>query len=177
MATNRHLRRAIVTACLLALSACAGTGGGDQVVAEPTPAAGEAAAVEGTFEPLEGRPAGYDDVAGSASVTIEDGTAATVEVTGLKAGRAYVAHVHEQPCSQDAGGAHFKFDPEGSDTPPNEVHFRLEADDAGAARAEATNEQDLPIDQALSVVVHELPEGGHAEMDGHQPKIACADLS
>lgn len=173
----RVVCRIAVALCATAfLGGCAGTGGGDQVVAEPTPAPGEPAGATGAFVALDGRPEGYDNVEGTATVTVDDGTSATIELSGLRPNTAYVAHVHEQPCSLDDGGAHFRFDPDGGERPPNEVHLRFTTDEDGSGTARATNDRDLPIDQALSVVVHEEPgnEHGHGTTEA---KIACADLS
>jgi hypothetical protein len=93
-----------------------------------------------------------------------DRTAVTLELSGLEPAATYMAHVHESACADNSGGAHFKFDPTGSDAPPNEVHFPLTASQDGTATATETPAQPLP-DGARSVVVHS---------DG--TKMACADL-
>lgn len=153
--------------------------------------------VEGQFALVADAPDGYDELAGEAVLDrTEDGTEATIELTGLEPDAEYVAHVHAAGCDQpDPGGPHYKFDPNGSDMPPNEIHFSLTANAEGEGEAEASNERTIPAGDAGSIVVHsaeemEAMEGGsgegaehgegmeHGEGAGHShsDKIACAEL-
>lgn len=96
----------------------------------------------------------------------DDGTAVTVELTGLQAGADYMGHLHAQACDQDAGGPHFAFDPDGSEMPPNEVHFGFTANEQGAGAATVHNPQRVGT-EARSAVLHS-PSG--------DDRLVCADL-
>lgn len=125
--------------------------------------------VTGTFTVLETAPPGSDGAAGEAFLAqTDDGTTVTIRLSGLEPGVAYVSHLHEQTCADDNGGEHFKFDPEGSDVPPNEVHLGFTADDDGTGEATVTNDQQVG-DGAPAIVVHPA--------DAMDNKLACADFS
>ncbi len=121
----------------------------------------------GTFELLETRPENHDDVAGTVEMARHaDGTTVTVELTGLVGGEDYISHVHDGPCSE-SGGDHYKFDPNGSDLPPNEIHLAFTAGDDGSGFMTAENHE-VAGDDAISLVVHP------AELLDN--KIACAEF-
>ncbi len=116
---------------------------------------------------LKTRPPGLDDASGTAwMATHPHGTTVTVEMVGLKPGDHYLAHLHAQPCSQDNGGGHFRFDPNGPAAPPNEVHLAFTADQAGHGFMTVNNQQ--TADNAKALVVHPAiaPDS----------RIACADF-
>ncbi|WP_084037298.1 superoxide dismutase family protein [Haloechinothrix halophila] len=123
---------------------------------------------EGTFNPLESAPAGTESVSGVAYVARHDeGTTVTIDVEGLQPEAAYMSHLHAQPCAEDDGGPHFRFDEKGSEKPPNEVHIAFTADADGAANTTVSN--DNPNSEgAKSIVLHLDDEDG--------TKFACADL-
>ena len=122
----------------------------------------------GTFQLLDSRPAGYDDVAGTADLARhEAGMTVTLALTGLKPGVDFISHLHDEACS-DNGGAHFKFDPDGSDLPPNEIHLAFASNDAGAGFMTAENSMTAG-DSAVSIVVHPV--------EFIDNKIACAEFS
>lgn len=133
---------------------------------DATPATELPDPTEGTFNLLDTAPPGSDAVAGSAWIAFgeDPGTTLTVELTGLEPGTEYVGHLHAQPCDQDNGGPHFAFDPDGAETPPDEVHIGFTADGSGNGTATVTNP--LPADAATSVVLH--PAGA---MDN---RLVCA---
>jgi hypothetical protein len=121
----------------------------------------------GELELLPTRPPGLDGAKGTAYLaTHQNGTTVTVELTGLEPGGKYKSHLHEKPCSQESGGGHFQFDPNGAETPPNEVHLLFTADAQGKAMTTVNN--DRPADAAKSLVVHP------AEFSDN--RIACADF-
>jgi hypothetical protein len=121
----------------------------------------------GTFILLDTRPEGYDDVIGEANLARHDGgTTVTIELAGLVADVDYIAHVHEGDCA-DNGGNHYKFDPEGGDMPPNEIHLAFVADDGGAGFMTAEHGM-VAGEDARSIVVHPV--------DLLDNKIACAPL-
>ena len=160
--------------------------------------------VSGQFELVPGAPAGYGTLAGEATVERADGgTKAWLRLTGLEPKTAYVAHLHSEGCDQaDPGGPHFKFDPAGGEEPPNEIHLEFSSDAAGSGDARASNDREVPVDGAGSIVLHEAGDdhmaafapgeegeavfvhGGHNHDDGategeeHSAptEIACAEL-
>jgi hypothetical protein len=122
----------------------------------------------GTFLLLDTRPEGYDDVVGEANLARHDGgTTVTIELIGLEADADYISHLHEGDCA-DNGGDHYKFDPKGSDMPPNEIHLAFVADAEGGGFMTAENHM-VAEEDARSVVVHPV--------DLLDNKIACAPLA
>jgi hypothetical protein len=174
----------LVLAASIALAAC-GSSGSDS---EET--------INGQFELVPDAPSGYSELAGEAELTrSEGGTQASIQLSGLKPDTAYVAHVHAAGCDQpDPGGPHFKFDKNGSDEPPNEIHFSFTSSAEGEGEAQAENEREVPTGEAGSIVLHlgeaegdeamsheegdeamshgSMEHGGHS----HADKIACAEL-
>ena len=110
----------------------------------------------------------YGDLDGRAQMvrTANDQTIVTVHVTGLLPDTAYGSHVHKQACNDGDAGGHYKHDPSGIATPPNEIWpaFTTNADGIGAGNAVA---EWRAGSTAISVVVH-APGGA---------KIGCADLA
>jgi Cu/Zn superoxide dismutase len=123
--------------------------------------------VSGTFELLETRPSGYDDVTGVAEMARHDGgTTVTIEVSGLQPGMEYISHVHAEPCANN-GGPHYQFEVGGSELPPNEIHLLFTADEDGNGFMTAENDQTVD-ERAVAIVVHPV--------DLVDNKIACADF-
>ncbi|MFN0253566.1 MAG: hypothetical protein ACKV2T_42255 [Kofleriaceae bacterium] len=91
-------------------------------------------------------------------------TEVAVVMSGLAASTDYSAHVHNQPCSFEAGGAHYKFDP-ASTEPSNEIVFALKANAEGEA-SDSTWSAKLATAEAHSIVVHGT--------DGS--RLACFDM-
>jgi hypothetical protein len=142
-----------------------GAGMGDP---SATPADKIDGAKKSTFTLLDTRPPGTDGAAGTAWLAQNDkGTTVTITMTGLKPAQEYMAHLHAQACAKDNGGPHFKFDPAGPTTPPNEVHLGFTADAAGKATVTVTNDRKVG-DGARAVVVH--------PMDAMDNRLACADF-
>lgn len=95
-----------------------------------------------------------------------DGTTVTLHLQGLPPNTGFMAHVHEGAC-HEAGGAHYRHDPTGSDVPPNEIHLAFATDANGHGMMTAENPH-VADERAVSVVVH---------LTGPDtPKLACADL-
>ena len=139
---------------------------GDAVATRADEVAG-ADLVSAQFGLLDTRPPGYDDVAGNAWLARHDmGTTVTLELTGLQPGISYIAHVHEGTCAE-AGGDHFKFDPNGSEMPPNEIHLAFVGADDGRGFMTAENHA-VVGENARSVVVHPIEL-----LDN---KLACAEF-
>ncbi len=97
--------------------------------------------------------------------TAEGKTIVSAHVEGLAGNTTYGSHVHQQPCAVGAADGHYKFDPAGPATPPNEIWPGFTTNDAGIGNGNATVAWTAGAN-AVSVVVH-APGGA---------KIACADL-
>jgi hypothetical protein len=150
MSDSKKIALSLAMAALaLGLAACGSSSNGSETIS-------------GTLEPLSGAPADYQGVAGEARLERADGgTTISLRASGLKPKTAYVAHLHTQGCEQaDPGGSHFKFDPQGGDEPPNEIHLSLTSGASGSGDAKASSEREVPIGEAGSVVLH---EGGSDE--------------
>ncbi|HUB98198.1 MAG TPA: hypothetical protein VMS11_00080 [Solirubrobacterales bacterium] len=146
-----------VLAVAIGLVACGGSDNNDEET------------VAGTFEALPGAPSDYAKVSGDAELSRSDGgTTAEIEVSGLVPNTAYVAHLHTGGCDQpDAGGPHFQFEKGGSEEPPNEIHFEFEADAKGEGSAKATSDQEVPVGEAGSIVLHLADDHGTAMAASH----------
>lgn len=152
-------------------------------------------AVSGQFKLVPGAPPDYKAVSGEATLERADGgTTVSLDVTGLEPRTEYVAHLHSGGCDQtDPGGPHFKFNADGSDQPPNEIHLEFSSKADGAGTASASSNREVPTGEAGSIVLHEaepeqmtagsdsegeavmVHEGHHEEQSGPE-KIACAEL-
>lgn len=185
MASRTRLTLAALAAVALPLAAC----GGDTEEAAPdtsgptatttTDSGTETVTLRGEFAPVPGAPPSAEEIGGVAEeVRTPDGATVTITLFGLGPRVDYVAHLHAEPCSApDPGGPHFKFDADGADTPPNEVHLTFTSDAVGSGAAVTEVDRPLPAGEALSVVVHEAG-GDHADGAEHsEPKLACADVS
>ena len=112
-----------------------------------------AALARGEFVLLDTRPAGYDDVAGTAVIARHaGGTTVTLEVSGLPANVDFISHVHEAPCS-DNGGDHFQFVEGPVEVPPNEIHLAFTSDADGNGFMTAENDAVATAD-AVALVIH-----------------------
>lgn len=181
MKTPRTLATVAAAALLLA-----GCGGGDKKAAAPTPLTSQtkgARVFGGAFANVKNAPPDSGAVVGTAEMIVADGrTRVTLLVTGLDNKALYVGHVHNDVCSAvDPGGAHFKFDPNGGDQPPNEIHLNIQfevnrqGDKLGAITSDVTADRAAGPD-AKSVVIH-LKRARGAGLDAAKPpKVACADL-
>jgi hypothetical protein len=118
------------------------------------------------FIVLDGAPEGFAGAGGTAFLALDSATTLTVDVMGLAADTAVIGHLHAESCAT-SGGPHFKFDADGGDTPPNEVHIAATADDTGSFSISVTNE--MAATDAMSVVIHAA--------DGDTTKALCADLA
>lgn len=134
------------------------------------PAAGQEGlpeTISGSFQLFDDAPESVRSMTGAVSLSrTDEGTTASLRVSGLQPETTYMSHVHEQACARDRGGPHLKFDPEGGDEPPNEIHLGFTTDDRGVGQRTVTNPNVVGAD-AASVVLH-LPDG---------TKFACADLA
>lgn len=153
-----------------------GTGGHDgkqpMNMGDPsaTPAADipDAEVRKGEFVLLDTRPPQMDDVEGTAWLAQhEKGTTVTLSMRGLDPDADYISHLHVNPCSEENGGPHFRFDPDGPGTPPNEVHLAFTSDAKGKGTMTVNNDRRTGKG-AASLVVH--PQ---LALDN---RIACVDF-
>jgi hypothetical protein len=107
-------------------------------------------------------------ISGSAVMvrTADGKTFVTVHVEGLNRNTTYGSHVHQLPCGTSEADGHYKNDPAGPATPPNEIWPGFTTNAAGIGNGNATVAWTAGA-AAVSVVVH-APGGA---------KIACADLA
>ena len=127
-----------------------------------------AALARGEFILMDTRPAGYDDVAGTAVIARgTHGTTVTTELTGLLPNVDYISHVHAKACTDDNAGPHYQFEVGGSTTPPNEIHLAFTSDNDGNGFMTAENDEIAGVD-AVAFVVHP------AEFIDN--KVACVDF-
>jgi hypothetical protein len=108
------------------------------------------------------------DISGHARMvrTADGKTIVSVHVEGLAPDTTYGSHVHKQPCADGEADGHYRFDPSGPATPPNEIWPGFTTNAAGIGNGRAVV-QAVAGWAAMSVVIH-APGGA---------KIACADLS
>jgi len=156
----------------------------------PDPAAATAlpnGIYEGRFNNVADAPLGTPPILGSARMLLQDpqpdakpeaikGTGVSVVVTGLDPNARYVAYVYNKPCADGEGGTHFRYDPSGSTSPPNEIWLtQMTVSPKGTGVASTTNEK-KPNSSAKSVVIHLKRAAGAESNDPTRPKLACADL-
>ena len=174
---SRHTITAALASLLAAggLSACTGQTDGAGAGAD-TPGSG--AAPPGVFALVPDAPGGFTDLAGTAELTDSAGGGSDVSIalSGLKPNVRYLAHVHEGTCNQpDPGGPHFKFDPGGTDTPPNEIHLRFASNATRHASARVHSARRVGAGAAGSVVVHlDAPANPAAAAAGTSTPAAAA---
>ncbi len=182
MNTGRTIALSATAALLLA-----GCGGGGDDKADQGPSLVRGAqgtrAFEGGFSNVKNPPQGTGAVVGTAEMIVGLGkTRVTILATGLDNKSLYVAHVHNGVCSAtDPGGLHFKFDPNGGDQPPNEIHLgiQFEVDRKGTKKTAITS--DVTVDreagaEAKSVIIHLKKAPDAPAEETKPPKVACADL-
>jgi hypothetical protein len=131
----------------------------------PAVLAGGSTVTRGDFEPFA---TGLGlEISGRAQMirTADGKTTVSVHVEGLVPGTAYPAHVHQLPCATSEADGHYKYDPAGPATPPNEIWPAFTTNAYGVGNGNATVEWTAGA-AAVSVVIH-APGGA---------KIACADL-
>lgn len=106
-----------------------------------------------------------------------------VHVKGLAPGETYGVHLHNAPCSAaNPGGGHYKHDPAGVTTPPNELWASSDPKVAtagitanAAGNAHGTGVADWTArGEAQAVVIHAGSKHGGTTAGGL--KLACADL-
>jgi hypothetical protein len=155
-------------------------GGMDMSSATPssTPEALAPGTYSGTFSNVAGAPAGTETIGGTATMLVsKNGTKVSIAVTGLNPKAVYIAHVHKQSCSDNAGGTHFQYTPGGEAKPPNEV-WLTPVSVTSTGKGTATTSTDKPVNSdAKSVVLHLKRAPGSSTDEATPPKLACADLT
>lgn len=154
---SRARRRAISgsVAAVVALAAFA-----------PTVLAGGAAVTRGDVHAFAAG-AGQSITGRVQMVRTADGrTLVSLHVEGLLPNTAYGSHVHQAACGTGDADGHFRFDPSGPATPPNEIWLSFTTNAAGIGNSNATAAATAGPN-AVSVVVHAPITNA---------KLACADL-
>ncbi|WP_205473684.1 PKD domain-containing protein, partial [Nocardioides sp. SYSU D00038] len=154
-------------------------GGLPEVAATATPAAGRApldvafsAAVttRGRFTPFADGTTTYPQLTGTGHlVRRRDHTLAALDVTGLKPNAAHQVHVHEKPCTQLNGGAHFRFDTTQPFGPDNELWLPFTSTATGASGPIEVTQPLRAGPDAVSIVIH--------DPDNPAQRIGCVDLA
>ena len=127
-----------------------------------------AAHARGEYALMDSRPAGYDDVAGTAVIARSPlGTTITTELTGLLPNVEYISHAHAKACADDNAGPHYQFEVGGAEVPPNEIHLAFTSDTDGNGFMTAANAQIAGVD-AVAFVVHPT--------EFIDNKVACVDF-
>ncbi|MYA05070.1 MAG: hypothetical protein F4Y37_10750 [Caldilineaceae bacterium SB0664_bin_22] len=135
------------------------------VNATPADAVEGADFMEAPFVLMETASVDYNSTTGTAQMAVHDhGTTVTLRLSNLLPNTDYISHVHEEPCST-GGGAHYRFDPDAGELPPNEIHIDFTSDDDGTGFMTAENAN--PVDEsAHSVIVQTTAE----------VSLLCADM-
>jgi hypothetical protein len=184
--TDRRARSAGTAAAALALVAA--TGGGAAATAKPTEHPNVSPAAFGipsrpgfdytaTFSNVADAPKGTGKIGGRAYMVVTTrATTTSIDATGLDPKNTYIAHVHSQPCATNEGGPHFKFDPNGAPTPPNEIWLTpIKVTPQGEGTAITTSAGSAGR-ESNSVVIHLKRAAGATTDEATPPKVACADL-
>ena len=150
-----HARSAGALLAVLALSAAFAP----SVFAGATVTSGDFHAFNGSTLPISGH---------ATMIRTADGrTLVSIHVEGLDAGVVYASHVHAAACATGLADGHYRFDPAGAATPPNEIWPGPITATGGGIGNGNTVAEGTAGPTAVSVVIH-APGG---------TKIACADLS
>ena len=98
------------------------------------------------------------------------GTAVTAEIAGnLVSDATYPTHVHAKRCADEAGGGHYKIDPNNAETvEANEIWPNITTNPAGTSGSGSASSPHIARYDAWSMVVHDPVSGD---------RLACADLS
>jgi Cu-Zn family superoxide dismutase len=130
-----------------------------------------------TFSNVADAPIGTGKIGGRAYMVVTTrATTTSIDATGLDPKNTYIAHVHSQPCATNEGGPHFKFDPKGASTPPNEIWLTpIKVTPQGEGTAITTSAGSAGR-ESNSVVIHLKRAAGALADEATPPKVACADL-
>jgi Cu-Zn family superoxide dismutase len=176
---------AVALAAVTLLAGCGGGGGSDKVASDDVLVASDPAnkAFEGSFTNLKTAPKDLDAVIGLTDLVVGHGKSRiTITAAGLDNKGQYFGWLQADSCSTtDPGGAHFKFDPNGNDQPPNSVRFEItfEVDRHGAKQNGITADLTVPGDAsaAKSVVLYMRKSPKETLAETNPPKLACANLA
>lgn len=156
----------VAMACGLSLAACGGSEDPDTRTVELGQSLG-AEVTQGSFATFAAGVARGFDIGGKAQMirTADGRTIVKTHVTGLASNTSYPSHVHAAACGVNEADGHYKQDPAGPATPPNEIWPAFTTNEAGIGNGKAVADF-TARPEAQSVVVHDT--------DG--AKIGCADL-
>lgn len=150
-----------------------------QIEAKATPAHGDAPAevsfttavtTSGQFHSYSHGLTSTPDLTGTAEIVRERGaTTASVDVTGVQPNRFHQVHVHEQACTSNLGGAHFRFDETQPFVEENEIWPYFTSDAEGHSGLVQVTQPLRAGDKAVSIVIH--------DPDNPALRIGCVDLT
>lgn len=156
----------MVAACAIGLGATAiGAGAAGSIDSATVTQGGLVPFAAGAGGSVSGHAHMVRDASGSTIVSLH--------VDGLNPGGTYASHVHAAPCGVGSADGHYKLDPSGAPTPPNEIWLGggpFVANGGGIANQRAVANFTAGAN-AVSVVVHDLSLPSTAN------KVACADLT
>jgi hypothetical protein len=111
----------------------------------------------------------FQGIRGAAQlVRMKEALTAELYVEGLTADTEYIAHVHELPCDENSGGAHYKHDPAiVEESEANEIWLRFTTDAEGNGKATTQQLGLIARMDAQAIVVHDPADG---------TRMACASL-
>ncbi|MCB9106052.1 MAG: superoxide dismutase family protein [Anaerolineales bacterium] len=114
----------------------------------------------------DGLDKGYD-ISGMATMvrSAEGYTSVTLRVQGLAPNTNYGVHVHNQACSNEAGGSHYQHEIGGAADEVNEIWPAITTNSGGYGFSQTVNDF-VARAEARSVVIH----------DTDNSRLACADL-
>lgn len=161
---TRNRTRSLAAACAVGLAGAA--------LAAAAASAESATVTRGALTPFAAGAGG--SISGQAQMVrnASGSTIVSLHVEGLTPGGTYASHVHAAPCAVGAADGHYKHDPAGPATPPNEIWPAggpFVANGGGIANGQAVAGFTAGPN-AVSVVVHDLSLPSTAN------KVACADL-
>ncbi|MBC2932519.1 PKD domain-containing protein [Nocardioides sp. zg-1228] len=149
------------------------------VSATATPASGTAplavafsaeVSTSGPFRAFAHGLTAYPELTGTATMVRRRGaTHASLDVSGLKARAMHMVHVHEEACSSNNAGAHFRFDEALPFEEANEIWLPFTSDAHGRSGLVEVVQPQRADEQAVSVVIH--------DPDNPALRIGCVDLA
>ncbi len=109
-------------------------------------------------------------ITGDASMvrTPQNKTMVSLHVAGLHADQKYPSHIHNLPCEEKGGGAHYQHEKGGNVDAANEIWLTFTTNNSGSGSQEASHAH-LARPDAQSIVIH--------DNTSDKARIACLNLN